>query len=257
MSDPDPRDPVPSSGDEEVAPSTRSPLPSEDLTSPRGALFTALGVTAVTAAGIAYAFDPRRAGQPSMLISLGALYAVLATFAVLRLRRQGDLRTALRPLGGDLSLGAASAGLLYGVAHIVEQSVAKHGAPQEAWLMRLYLQLGDPNAQGRMLLGVIVVAIAALEELTWRGLVMRSLHEVLGGGRAWILSSLLFALAHAPTMLLLGDPIAGRNPLVVLAALGGSLVWGALVLRSNRLVPSLFSHALFTWAIVEFPLWRP
>ena len=27
--------------------------------------------------------------------------------------------------------------------------------------------------------------------------------------------------------------------------------------RTGRLVPSLFAHGLFSWAIVDFPLWRP
>jgi hypothetical protein len=29
-----------------------------------------------------------------------------------------------------------------------------------------------------------------------------------------------------------------------------------LALRIGRLGPSLFSHAIFSWAVVEFPLWR-
>ena len=53
--------------------------------------------------------------------------------------------------------------------------------------------------------------------------------------------------------------LAGAVSLLVLvaAALGGGLVWGHLYNRTGRLGPSLFAHALFSWAIVDFPLWRP
>ena len=39
-------------------------------------------------------------------------------------------------------------------------------------------------------------------------------------------------------------------------AIGAGLVWGYLRKRFERLGPSLFAHAFFTWAIVEFPLWH-
>lgn len=225
--------------------------------SQREAVAIALAVALVTATAIAVVYDPRRAGQSSMLVVLGALNAVLAAFSVARLHRRRELAPLLRPIGGDLSLGAASAGLLYGAAHVVEQMIAKHGTPREAWIVRVYLQLGDGNTSGRALMGVGVLLVATLEEIVWRGLVMRVLGEALGKGRAWVLSSALFALAHVPTVILLGDPMAGMNPLIMLAALGGSLVWGALLLRTQRLVPAIFSHALFAWAIVEFPIWHP
>ena len=68
---------------------------------------------------------------------------------------------------------------------------------------------------------------------------------------------MLYALAHLPTVLLLRDPFAGPNPLVVLAALGCGLVWGLIVARTGRLPVAIFSHALFTWCVaIQFPLWR-
>ena len=86
---------------------------------------------------------------------------------------------------------------------------------------------------------------------------MRSLELSFGTRRALVVSALLFGAAHTPTMFLLADPVAGYNPLIVMAAVGCGLVWGAIYWRTSRLMPAIFSHALFSWAIVEMPIWRP
>ena len=227
------------------------------LSSPAEAISVSIGVTLATGIVIAFAFDPRRAGTPAMLIAIGLFYALIGAFALRRLDQRGELRTRFRPASGDFTLGAVVAGALYGVAHLVDQTVATHGSIREAWIMRLYLQIGDPNAPGHVLVGGAVFLVAALEELVWRGLVMRTLEAAYGARRALIVTTLLFAAAHLPTLYLLGDPSAGLNPLVVLAALGCGMVWGLVYLRTSRLIPALFAHALFSWAVVEFPIWRP
>lgn len=238
-------------------PSTPS-LPSAPPASPREALTVAAVVTLSTAAVVTYAFSLERAGKPSMLVAMGALYAVLAAAGLYRLRARGELRAQMMPRGGDLTRGAFTAALLYGMAMAVHLTITGRGSPREGWIMRLYLQLGDPDAEGRVFVGGAVFAIAALEEIVWRGLVMRALEGPLTLQRAWLVSTLLFAAAHLPTCFLLADPVAGPNPMLVMAALGCGLVWGYIVaIRSQRLVPAIFAHALFTWAVVEFPIWRP
>jgi hypothetical protein len=103
----------------------------------------------------------------------------------------------------------------------------------------------------------VVVVVAALEEISWRGYVYPILEERLGTRRAWPATAFLYALAHVPTMFLLKDPFAGPNPLVVIAALGCGLVWGLVVARTGRLPVAIISHVLFTLAIaIHFPLWR-
>jgi membrane protease YdiL (CAAX protease family) len=238
------------------------PAPPRDAP-PRGpsaraeALAIAAGVTVVMTAVLSFAFHPDRAGSPAMLASIGFVYSLLGVGTLLWLRRRGELRDRFRPAAGDVTLGAFTAGVLYGGAHLVAMTFAAHGTPREAWLVRLYLQLGDPMAPGRELIGGIVFVVAALEELVWRGLVMRSLQAAVGHARALVITSALFALAHLPTAYLLRDPRAGLNPLLVAAGLGCSLVWGAIVLRTRRLPPAIFAHALFSWAVFEFPVWRP
>ncbi|WP_437777721.1 CPBP family intramembrane glutamic endopeptidase [Sorangium sp. So ce1097] len=240
------------------SPEPRSTDPREPpRASRREAALVAALVTAVVAVAVSLAFDPARAGAPGMLAAVGAPYAVLGAATVMWLRRRGELRAALRPLSGDLARGALVAALLYGVAMAVQMVIAPRGSPREAWLLRLYLQLGDPSADARVFVGAMVFVVAALEELVWRGLVMRALEGPLGLASAWLLSSALFAVAHLPTLYLLGDPVAGPNPLLVAAGFGCSLVWGRVVHRTGRLPPALFAHAFFSWAVVSFPIWRP
>ncbi len=223
----------------------------------REALLLSTVVTLGVAAAISFTFNPERAGQPIGLIVLGAVYAVFTAVAIGRLHLRGDLRDELRPQGGDLALGAITAALLYGIAMVGHLLITGPGSPRSGWIMRLYLQLGDPSVGGHMLRSAAVFGVAALEEVTWRGLVMRSLEGALDKTRAWLLSTLLFAIAHVPTVYLLADTSAGPNPLIVAAAIGCSLVWGFIALRYRRLVPAIFAHALFSWAVVEFPIWRP
>ncbi len=225
--------------------------------SKREALLTAGGVTLASALAVGFAFSDEHAGTPWMLGSLVLVYGVLAAFTVWRLRERGELDDQLRPRGGDLSVGALVAAVLYGVATGVHLLVTSPPSPRAAWIMHVYATLGDPAAEGRHLLGGVVFVVAALEELVWRGLVQRVLHEPLGWLRAWLLQAALFGVAHLPTVILLGDAGVGPNPLLVAAGVAYSLVWGRLAMRLDRLPPAMFAHALFTWGVFEFPIWSP
>jgi len=229
--------------------------PEEPLASPREALAIAAVVTLASAGAVAYAFSEDHAGTPWMLGSLGLAYGFLALLAVWRLASRSEL-SVLRPRGGDLTIGAIVAAVLYGVAMGVHVLLTSQ-PPRSAWIMRIYACLGDPTSEHRHLIGGVVFLIAALEELVWRGLVMRVLTESFGWLRSWLIQACLFALAHGSTLILLGDPKAGPNPLLIAAGLTYSLVWGRLAMRFDRLPPALFAHALFTWAVFEFPIWRP
>jgi len=225
--------------------------------SPKQAIAAALGVTALTAIVLTYAFDPERGGEPSLLLAIGALYATLAAAAIRRLKNNHELGARLRPRAGDLTFGVFVGALLYGGAMAGRLFFAPHGSEREAWIIRVYLQVGDPGLVDMHLVGAAVLVIAALEEITWRGLVLPILEEPFGARRAWLWSTLLFGLAHVPVAYQLRDETAGLNPLIPMAALGCSFVWGYLAIRTDRLAPSIFAHALFSWAIIEFPLWTP
>jgi membrane protease YdiL (CAAX protease family) len=234
---------------------TRGERPSGPTESAAVAGAAALGVTLTSAGVIAYAFDPARAGQWQMLGALGGFYAALTALSLYRLHRRGELRRLFLIVRGDITMAAVSAGVLYGGARIARSLLA--GTPSELWLMRIYLQLGDLSAPGRNLLGAAVFTVAALEEIAWRGLVMRSMQDVTTGPRAAAFTTLLYAAAHLPTLSLLRMPGPGPNPLLVVAALGCGAVWSMMVLRSGRLVPAVLCHAVFTWSLIELPLWQP
>lgn len=85
--------------------------------------------------------------------------------------------------------------------------------------------------------GVLVVFIAMLEELAWRGGVQQALSEKLGSSRGWLAASLLYAGAHAAT---------GNWALALVALLGG-LLWGGLYRYRGRLAPGMLGHAVFSY----------
>jgi hypothetical protein len=216
----------------------------------------AAGTTLLVAGATSYAFAIERAGTALSFATLAAPYVVLSAVAVARMRRRHEM-FLLRPRGGDLTFGALVAFLLYGIAFAFHALVTSHGQPNSGWIIQVYLRLGDPLAETRHAVALGVAAIGMLEELTWRGLVTPVLEERLGALRGAALSTVSWAAAHLPTVWLLADPAAGPNPLLVLAALGCGAAWSYLRWRMERLVPVLLSHGLFSWAIVEFPLWTP
>ncbi|MHB1853573.1 MAG: CPBP family intramembrane glutamic endopeptidase, partial [Acidimicrobiales bacterium] len=79
---------------------------------------------------------------------------------------------------------------------------------------------------------VVVVGAPVVEELFFRGLLLRSLQARIGSVGAVIVSGLLFGLAHF-------EPLQ----LPVLALFG--VVLGVLALRTGRLGPGICAHAAF------------
>jgi membrane protease YdiL (CAAX protease family) len=245
-------------------------------------------VTLVTALGVHLAFAPASAGRPTLFLALGVPYAVFSALALARLRRAHaapgpdagpdsdpasappsapagaatprapapPIRLGLR--SGDLSFGFVLALGLGVLSALGRQIIAPPGSAAEIWVVRIYLQFGNvPTERGAYLAtAAAVVAVALLEELTWRGLVQPSLEARFGVRRAWLLGAVLFAAAHLPTVWQLQMPNAGPNPLVALAALGCGLVWGFCAGRWRRLGPSLASHAIYTYGLtMAFRLW--
>ena len=215
----------------------------------------AAGVTLVSFAALSYAFLPSNAGQPVVLGTMGATYLALTVATVIWLRRRGELVLRLAPRRLDITIGALVALVLYLLATVFHTFVTSSGPPM-GWMMRVYMQLGDTRVTGSFGVGLLILAVAACEEIVWRGLVMGALARAYRARKAWLITSALYAGAHLSTIYLLRDPSSGLNPLLFAAAVGCGLVWGYLATLVDRVAPSIFAHALFTWAIVEFPLWR-
>jgi len=211
-------------------------------------------VFAVVTATYAAAFRPALADSAGFYWVFGVPHVALAAFAARSLAARGKLVPRVMPRGGDLSLGAvAGLGLL--VASWGARSVlAPTGSPRQIWLLRLYLQLGDPeHLQHSVFLTGALCTIVLAEELVWRGFVLEELTERFGTRRGWLLAALLYALAALPTVYLQRDPIAGPNPLLVVAAFGCGAVWTFLAGRFGRLLPSAVAHLVFTYfSAVQF-----
>lgn len=85
-----------------------------------------------------------------------------------------------------------------------------------------------------------VVGAPLVEELFFRGLVMRVLQPVLGIGGAVVAQAVLFGLAHA------GATAALDETLVLVSALScAGVVLGATAQRARRLGPAVVGHAYF------------
>jgi CAAX protease family protein len=213
----------------------------------------------LVAASMSIAMRPGLSGSSLVLLVPGVPYTLLTILAVARMRKDGTLSEKLRPRSGDLTFGAIVTVMLFFGALAGRMFLAPHGSVREAWIMRIYLQVGDPEMlqHNVIVVSLAVCAVAALEEVSWRGFVYSALEERLGTRRAFPATAVLYSAAHLPTMVLLRDPFAGPNPLVMLAALGCGLVWGLVVARTGRLPVAIISHVLFTWGVVlQFPLWR-
>lgn len=207
-----------------------------------------------------FAFDVSRAGTKSFFLIMATPTVAIAIAGVIRAKNDGVLRSWAGVRSGDFTRGFAAAAVLFGGSYAFMKLVAPPDHVRSSWLARLYLQLGDP-AELRKNVAMIVVALIVMsvaEEVVWRGLVTGLLEEKIGTRRAWIWAAVLYAVAHVPTVWALKDPVAGHNPVIILAALGCGLVWGFMAWKFERLLPGIFSHVLFDWTVVMmFRLWGP
>src|SRR5690606_9545040 len=134
-------------------------------------------------------------------------------------------------------------------------TITPAGSDEQAWVLYVYLMVGDPAVvQSSVLVILALLAIATLEEIVWRAMVLDQLMQRYGDRRSWPLSAVLYSLSLLPTAFTLRGP-AGLNPILPLAALGCGLVWGFMGRLFGRLPPLIISHMIFTYfAAVQFRL---
>jgi membrane protease YdiL (CAAX protease family) len=202
----------------------------------------------VLGAAHALAFRESWMGAPAFWLCLGGAYAALTAVSLHYLWDQGTLVDRLSPRWGDLSIGAMVALVLLFASWLGRSALAPTGTPRQAWLLRIYLQLGDPEVlQHSVVLTLALIAIAAAEEIVWRGMVLDIVTARFGERLGWIVSALLYAAALVPTAFVLRTDDAGPNPLLPIAGLGAGLIWNFLAGRLHRLPPVMVSHIAFTY----------
>ena len=195
-------------------------------------------------------------------LSLGAqavaeigLWIGLVGAPVLASRRHGTGR-----LQEDFGLRGRPPDLLIGlIAGVLGQALL---VPVVGLLMRPVV--GRPDTSGPVedlikaahgpALAVLVLFVAVgapiVEELFFRGLVLRSIERRLGTVWAVVLSSVLFGLAHPQPLSAGGQALV----MVTLAALGAILA--TLAVRTGRLGPGIVAHAAFNAWTVAFLVLR-
>jgi uncharacterized protein len=223
---------------------------------PRFAIAIAIAMSAITA----LACSSRFAGASGVAYVFMLGYGALALGAVFSGHRGQLLGKWMRVRSGDLTFGVALAAFAMLGAWALMRWVAMPGTRHEGWVVRVYFQLGDPSwMRSRLpavLAGISVCVVS--EELIWRGWVTSLLQQRFGLRYAWIVAAGGCAVAHLPAAWVLRDPDTGLNALVILAALGTGILWGAVTQVSGRLVPAMLGHTLFSIAAaLLFRLWGP
>lgn len=214
---------------------------------------TLLSVTLITLA-MGYAFRLELAGSYRFWAALAVPYLLLGALALHKLWNDGTLVDVLMPRWGDFSLGFVSAAILLAASFGARAVLAPVDSTRVGWLLRIYAQIGDPDAlQRSILLTGLLFLIVICEELVWRTMVLDELTQRFGTRRGWPLAALCYAVTALPTLYTLRDPLAGLNPLLVTAALGCGIVWTFLASIKGRLLPVLIAHGVFSYfSLVQF-----
>ncbi len=171
-------------------------------------------------------------GMTAATALLGAATLVVKRDALGRLFR-ADARL--------VAIGALHAALLYGLSRL------------GVWLLATFFDSVMPQIQAiyttrtqldpRLIALLLVLVIAPMEEVFWRGLVLDELLGVYPRALAYGLAVALYCLVH----------VWALNPMLLVAAAVLGAHWSYLYLRFRTLVPGLVSHAL--WDVAIFVLW--
>jgi len=200
-----------------------------------------------------------RFGGAGLWVAYGLGYGLAAALAAYTLWEDGELRAALAPRAGDPSFAVGGAAVLYfALTSLVFYVLAplppmRTCTPDGAWVVpaaphgfqavteylrdRACLGYARSIALRGLPRGLLIVVIASLEELAWRGAVQPMLSERFGTSRGWILAAVLFAVAQLGT----------GNVAIALLALPTGLLWAGLARYRGTLFPAILSHAVFSW----------
>lgn len=90
--------------------------------------------------------------------------------------------------------------------------------------------------QNKLLISLgLIFIIGPSEEFFWRGYIQHSLIERVGEWKAFIITTLIYALVH----------IWSFNFVLIMAALICGVFWGLMYRYNKNMIPLIVSHALF------------
>lgn len=209
-----------------------------------------------------------RVGGIALWVLLAVGYAVVAAGALYALHDDGELKAAFRYQQGDPAIG-----LITGVMiAFLFKGATEHLIAPVPFLRACTLDgplVDNPDATGvhvftelvrshackalgrsaalptGPLRAIATLGIAILEEVAWRAGAQRWLSDRLGSTRGYVAAALLFPLSQLLT----------GNVSLALIALPVGFLWGALFRWRGSLVPSILSHATFSYFLLG--QWAP
>jgi membrane protease YdiL (CAAX protease family) len=146
-----------------------------------------------------------------------------------------SVRALLRPTRTALLAGALTAAAMTAATYGLYPIVARSSPGLARDTAQLYAKLDSGGHAWRALL---LLPIVVGEEIVWRGLVQGALARRFGATATVLVAALVYAAAHAP----IGSSV------LVLAALGCGVVWGALRANTASLVAPIVAHVV--WDVV-------
>ncbi len=177
---------------------------------------------------------------PQLLVVALGTWAVFLVSLVIVSRKFGtgdllaDLGVSFRPIDLiGLPVGVVTQLALVPLVYVPLRSLWPDTFSSEE-LERRAQDLADKATGFSTILLVLIVVVGApiVEELVYRGLLQRSMATVVGAGPALAFTALWFSLVHLSPVEYPGLFVAG-------------LVFGAGVLLTNRVGPSIMAHAAF------------
>ncbi len=179
------------------------------------------------------------AGQLGLWPAIGSVAVALGLMV---LRFDGShARELLRPSPKLLLLGCAVGAAMAAATYLLYPPTVRALPFLAADTAHLYAAFRGPS---RALASAALLPVILGEELVWRGVVQAPLVQRLGVWTGVGVTAVAYALAHAPV----------GSPVLVAAALGCGLAWGALRATTGSLVPTLVAHVLWDALIL---LWMP
>jgi CAAX amino terminal protease family. len=146
-------------------------------------------------------------------------------------------RKIIRPRREDIPVGILSGILIYSLFFSLALFV-------KAFLPKFYISVEEIKALKNLAPFYISFPVALMvslgEEVFWRGFIQRNLMENFGKLFGYILSVILYSLAHVFTF----------NLSLVVAAIGAGAFWGFIFIWKRDLTPLIISHV--TWDILLF-----
>lgn len=207
------------------------------------AIARAFPYLATIVVGAAHAIAWRSQSTYGTWIALGAAWVALAALALLLLRREEMLGESMQLKPGDVSRGIGGAAVAVVFLFFLGM-IAVKVAPMRAFEELRALIFVATRVPVEWKRALIIVALAACEEIVFRGAVSVFLEARVGSVRAPWIASGLYALAAVPSL----------HPGVIAAAVAIGAVTAFLVSRFRRVVVAIVAHAAFAWLAVEFVL---